>query len=352
MNPVPSAFVLSVILLLCVTPIESYPNTVRTVYFSPTDVPNPTDEVLSEIRTVMVDVQQFYRDEMERHEYDPKTFNLETDDTSRVVIHAVNGKHDVQKYTDTYLIEQELPPILQDTFKIENNIRVIFLGGAEKIGSGAFTFTSCRGDICGHTVYIPAANAALIRAYTAHEIGHAFGLNHNSRGSQFVMKTMLIFIEGQIQSLDEYNLDDYEARWIDKHRFFNNQHSVNLVPRIVKVHRLVPLEIERRDTILFMIDIRGDNELHQLQVSRMHDGVIVGWDKICDTADSAKIHVRRPSLLGSDKVRVQIIDVLGNIKGHVMPIVLPSAIPTPVTQVGKTEDKGKHSVMWATVKIR
>lgn len=350
MNRITIAFALFVFLILCAFPMVSYCNTVRTIYFSPADVPVPTDEFVSKMRDVMVSVQRFYSDEMEKHGYGSKTFKLETDNNGRVAVHSVVGKRNLQAYSDLYLVEQELPPDLQDTFKVENKIRVIFLGGADQVGNGAITDTFCRGDVCGHTVFIPASNAALLMSYTAHEIGHAFGLNHNSGGPNFVMKPTFVVINNEEHHLDDYDLADYEARWLDKHRYFNNQHSVDSVPRIVRVHRLVPLEIERRDTILFLVDVSGDNELHQVQISRIHDGMIVGWDKICDMKDSAKIHVGRPKLLGSDKVRILVIDVMGNIKGHVMPVVLPSRTEGVTPQVGKTDGNGVSSILWAVMK--
>ena len=48
---------------------------VRTVYFQPTDTPGPTQKIID----LLVETQDFYRAEMERHGYGDKTFKLETD---------------------------------------------------------------------------------------------------------------------------------------------------------------------------------------------------------------------------------------------------------------------------------
>ena len=291
-------------------------------YFQPTDAPAPSPKIAQ----LMKDVQDFYRTEMEKHGYDAKTFRLETDENDQVVVHTVNGQHNLQIYlTNLALINQELPLGLQDPFSAENHIRVIFLAGATRIGAGAMNLTSCRSDICGNTVFIPASNNELRLPYTAHEIGHAFGLNHNSNGANFLMKTVFIQVGNIIESLNDYDLGDYETRWLDKHPYFNdNRDNIKILPDITKVHSLGSLQIDGRFLILLNVEMKGVYELHQVQVSRIHDGIVVGWDEICHLEDTAHVQIRRSALLDTDSIRILVIDVMGNIKGHVMPIHLPN----------------------------
>ena len=63
------------ILLLWVSMVSDAQFVVRTVYFQPTDAPNPTRQIFD----LLTKSPDFYRNEMERHGYGPKTFKLETD---------------------------------------------------------------------------------------------------------------------------------------------------------------------------------------------------------------------------------------------------------------------------------
>ena len=72
------------------------PHTVRLIYFLPSDR-SPQRNIDTKLDTLIRDVQQFYADEMERHNFGGKTFAFETDVTGKVVVHRVDGQ-----FTDSY----------------------------------------------------------------------------------------------------------------------------------------------------------------------------------------------------------------------------------------------------------
>ena len=102
---------------------------VRTVYFQPTDAPAPSDR----IPDLMLEVQDFYRAEMERHGYGGKTFKLETHNNGVPAIHTVNGRHSASYYqSQTW---DRILPELPSQFQNENRIHVIIIGNTQLINN-------------------------------------------------------------------------------------------------------------------------------------------------------------------------------------------------------------------------
>ena len=112
--------------------------TVRTIYFQPTDAPDPTVRIIN----LLIESENFYRSEMERHGYGAKTFQLETDQKGNVGFHLVKGKQKADHYLDdTYRrVSAELPfkftldPIAQD------NVHVIIIGGLHSLDNGSIGY--------------------------------------------------------------------------------------------------------------------------------------------------------------------------------------------------------------------
>ena len=248
-------FIFTIFLLLIANSgAAELPTTVRVIYFQPLDAPL----MQAKIKKLMTDVQNFYGSEMERHGFGFKTFRLETDANNKIIIHVIKGKRNLRAYTNVGLIEKELPDHLQDKFALENNIRVIFLGGARIIRDGAVTQTACRAEACAYTAFVPAESGALMPQFTVHEMGHAFGLQHHpSLGKgNFVMET-LVFLNN-IPRLAESRIDDYEARWLDKHKYFNQLNAINNPPIILKIHELTAAIIEDKQHVQFRVDLKND----------------------------------------------------------------------------------------------
>ena len=343
--------VLASLLILVGLVLAADADEVRTIYLKPADIPMPTELELDNIRKIMRDTQQFYRNEMLRHGYGAKTFVLETDTLNNVIVHVVNGQNSLETYTDNYAIEKDLPAHLKGELTFAHNINVIFISGLLK--ESAVNLTECHENVCKQTTLIPAANIQARSVFAAHEIGHAFGLMHNGDSGKFLMKTAFVSIDDAPLKLSDYSLADYEARWLNKHRHFNLQHTLNAFPEFIKVHKLISLEVEGKDSLLFMIQIEADNHLYQSQISRRHDGVVLGWDRMSDVKDTAKIIVGKSKVTGTDHVRIQVMDMMGNIKGHLMPIVLPQTQTPYMTQPeGKPSLLSSYTVIWSRVKMQ
>ena len=158
------------------------PRTVRMIYFLPNDRPF-RQEVVDEMKAVIRQVQTFYAEQMQAHGYGNRTFRIETDAQGEPLVHRVDGRHPESHYE--YGPVNEIFEIFD--FDIDANIYSIIIdsasflhGGAEWRGkNGGYAWLD--DDYIGSTVHGGYAGT------TAHEIGHAFGLQHDFRDGAYTM---------------------------------------------------------------------------------------------------------------------------------------------------------------------
>ena len=273
---------------------------VRTVYFQPTDVANPTP---SEIIDLLVETQDFYRSEMQRHGYGPKTFTLETTPDGYVGFHHKKGKYTADHYLrDTYnRVTSELPFHFTRTSDALDNILVIIVGGISQLSTGDRAFGGYYpGDHIGGVAIF--SGEVLTFKILAHEIGHTFGLNHtNDPNSDAIMWN------------GSKHVLDYEARWLDRHPFFNETHNRNQTPQIVEV---LPISAIGDDVLRFKIISESNNELYQVQLTRLlapnRLDILIGVAEIEGHSTTIKVDVDRRDLRDGDGVGIQIMDIHGN----------------------------------------
>ena len=299
---------LTLILLLIPITADAQQFIVRTVYFQPTDAPNPTAEIID----LLIETQDFYRDEMERHGYGDKTFRLETDAAGNPGIHIIKAKHPAIHYiSDTYnqLIAEFPVAFRRQSVVGQNNIHLIIVAGLDhvdntKLGVG-FPYSQLHS---GGTALV-AGNVAR-RWIIAHELGHAFGLFHTGKVGA------LMSIRGSDFFLD------YEARWLANHHAFNDTHIKTDVP---DQFTDLPIQAIGGGTIRFRIVAASKSGLYHCQLCRKRGTYILGYDdSISGKSDIIDIDVSRGRLIDGDDVWFQVMDVNGNYTFHHMThIALP-----------------------------
>lgn len=321
--------ILSILLLSVSTADAQF--VVRTIYFQPQGTPDKT----AEIREMMAEVHDYFGREMQRLIHVRKTFRIQRDANNQIVVHTIKGKHPTARYIsdDTY---GAIAPEIPNRFKVKNNSHVIFVGGLEKIDNSiAGIATAFFGEVNGGWALIPA-NQMPIRV-VVHETAHTFGVKHNINGpDDFVMGL----------HAGHSGFHHYEARWMDKSHYFNNDHpNINFVPKITKSH---PVRVVEGRTLQFKMDMESVNGIHQAEIARFGDSGVLDWESLNGEPRATatfEFNVRR---LGSDPILLlRVMDTHGNIwMQHTEINIPPAAFGTPVadtTPIKPSDDPIKPS---------
>ena len=155
------------------------PRTVRLIYFLPNDRPH-RPEVIQRMKDEILNVQTFYAEQMEAHGYGKATFRVETDPQGEPVVHRVDGVHPDSYYHANGGYWQEIG----EKFDLRtNNVYCLvwdkstdlLRGGAAGVGGGGRNGGSATmtGGFSWETM--------------AHELGHAFGLQHDFNSGTYIM---------------------------------------------------------------------------------------------------------------------------------------------------------------------
>ena len=289
-------------ILLCVFAITTgYADfTVRVIYFQPTDAPAVVP--VEKIRNAMEQTQKFYADEMQRHKFGRKTFGLERDTTGEIVVHHIKSRYTANNFFNR--TQENLLAELPANMKNQNDILLSFIGNLQGVaggwnGQGAGFFEHNCGA-CRGWAAVADKSGDFTESTVAHELGHAFGLYHNLAGKKGA--DFLMWFDGE--------LDFYEARWLDKSRYFNtNNHRVRPPPRIATPK---PPEMIQEDTVRFSTNITAGQGLYQAQLFRDSDHCVLDWTRLSGNSEAAIFEMNRAELIGESRVWIHAQDNDGN----------------------------------------
>jgi hypothetical protein len=314
MRKIINVFVLLSILLFPITADAERLFIVRTIYLKPFGEPAPTDRFAELMKTV----QNLYRSEMDRHGYGLKSFRLETDKWGNAVVHIVKGKHRITDYDEIHA--DEILKEVTDKFREPNNIYIIILGGLRQINDGSGTprchihmnspFTN---DAHGGYIMIASECSSFGVLSIAQALGSGFDLSNHITDKPSLMG------DGTARTgISTESLTFYQARWLNKHRYFNGVRFERIVglhggpflhPIIepLKIRVVHPFYVIEKDIVRIRFTCSRNNQLHQAQISG------IGWAEFNASSDTAEIVVGKSYLSNFQKTLFLVMDIEGNI---------------------------------------
>ena len=309
-------------------------DSVRVVYFQPSDR-GAQPGIDANLRTLITDVQQFYAEQMQTHGYEGKTVKFETDENGNVSVHHFTGE-----FTDAYYQDQTYDKVQKELSEyfyqskhaylvaIDISSEVINDDGTCGVGGGRwwnrFEGEAWHRDLGGLAV-IPASGDCFNVGVTAHELGHAMGLDHDFRDDTYLMGY------GSQQRLSRE-----AAAWLDASRLFNPSQPDLGQPAAIEVlsSRAAQLRFQVTD---------GDG-LHQAQLlipttpDDPAQGTKLHRSQALNGKESLTIAFSSVPVVSGQEVTLQVIDVHGNIAKQTFPIeggkVAPASIAEDVNEDG------------------
>ena len=188
---------------------------VRVIYFLPNDrAPQP--DINEKLDKLIKDTQLFYADQMMAHGFGSKTFRFEADTAGKLVVHRLNGQ-----FNDAYYNNGTSDKVWQEIkgrFDLSNNIYLTAIDTSTELISNFACGLGGGSSLGGHAL-IPASGSCFGAGLIAHELGHAFGLQHDYRtNGRWALSAYTTYIS--YGEPDRMITSFCSAEWLDVHRYF------------------------------------------------------------------------------------------------------------------------------------
>ena len=339
---------------------------VRLVYFLPNDRPARPERVAA-LRKLMKDAQAFYADLMESHGFGRKTFTIETNRQGEPVVHRIDGKFKEDDYYEPMGFVRVWDEVYEHFDALEHIYFIVIdlsyeaVNAGDSCGLGGFGYIPVDEDSqpfagkilfrvtdetseeenVGGSAIIPASGECFeddtgylhpLRV-TAHELGHAFGLEHDFRDSDAV-------VGGR-----GYRLSKCAAEWLSMHRFFNTEVPVINQRGSIKLLRLSASD---QNEIHLRFRVSDPDGLYQAQLL-IPDHGFGGYLKLVEcreltgqtqVLEFVNIELAAPP---GERVALQFMDKGGNITWATFLIDIASVLPSP--KVVSIQDQNLASVI-------
>ncbi len=228
---------------------------VRLIYFRPRDR-QPLPDINTQLDRLIKDIQQFYADQMENLGFDRKTFQFETDaEGNAVVYHVIGRLEDTAYHEEAGIIWDEI----HEHLDMSKYIYLTALDvSSERIGTGEGD-TACgvgsgsSFDKYERTALLPASGGCFNFRTAAHELGHAFGLQHDFRSDAYLMS----YGGGT-------DLSQCDAEWLDVHQAFNSNQLASTAETTIEM--LPPSLASPPNAIRLQFKVTDPDGLHQVQL--------------------------------------------------------------------------------------
>ena len=295
---------------------------VSLIYFLPKDRPARPDRITA-LQKLIQDTQAFFADEMERHGYGRKTFTLETDRKGEPVVHQIHGKFNDAHYRRQLEAIDEVWAEVKEQFDSPQRIYFIAIDVNSEMnvpwGGAAKGYYEQRGK----GALMAASGDGFNLRLAAHELGHAFALEHDFRDPAYIMS----------YGRNRHQLSKCAAVWLDAHVFFNNASAQ--ANRDARIQMLSPTAAPNGIRLRF--EVADADGLHQAMLYLKPtpadpardfklDGCRLILDAESDTIEFVTSELVDPS---QDEVTLQVIDKGGGMKRQTFPINIAPILPPP-----------------------
>ncbi len=307
------------------------PETVRIIYFLPRNR-LPSTDIDTNLDILMKDVQEFYADQMQNRGFGRKTFTFETDRTGKALVHHLNGG-----FADQYYHTGTIAKVMEEVdkqFDLSKNIYLIAVDVSSEVIEGENTCGVGGGSwegieegmqrrvLGGHAI-IPASGQCFSISVTAHELGHAFGLEHDFRSDAYLMS----------YGVNPDQLSHCAIEWLNVHRYFNANQTAFNEPTTIEMS--IPIAL-RSNAIRFRFEVDDADGANQAQLiipTAVGDPATGGKLHSCKSLDSETqlIEFTTTELTSSTtpEITLQVIDAYGNITRQIFPVNTTSLLPRP-----------------------
>ena len=187
------------------------PRTVRLIYFLPKDQQYRAN-VVQQMKEEILNIQTFYAEQMEAHGYGKITFRIETDPRGEPTVHRVDGEHPQSHYRDD--TASTVPGEISQTFDLRANVYLILADHMPGIGEGGGRRVGGVGGPTGKNGGYALVSHVTFRTM-AHELGHAFGEQHDFRDGVYLMSY-------GASGVSRTQLSSCHAERLSVHPYFNS----------------------------------------------------------------------------------------------------------------------------------
>ena len=300
---------------------------VRVIYFVPNDRPVQWSIPASLDKQIKA-VQKLYADQMTSHGFGAKTFSIETGTSGKLIVHHITGKHGDLHYHNNTLAK--INTEIQPHFDTQHNIYVVIVDvsteriqgncGIAYFDGGPAMFPASGDCVSGD------AGIALI----AHELGHAFNLEHDFRDAIDIMS----------YGANRTQLSKCAAAMLDVSPYFNtNPNTANAPASLQLLSPLTYSEDTTNWTLRFSVsDTDGIHQIQMLVASPGETAGIVSC-KDFDNARRLTTEFQMPegsALLPTNRVIIRAVDKKGNVQASDW--TLNATQPTPTrSSVSRSE---------------